>query len=161
MGCGKSSVAKQLSKQLGFLELDTDTAIEQLTGQSIPELFANKGEQNFRAQETRITKFLNSLDRIVVATGGGLPIYNDNMNHLLRTGLTIYLACDEETLAERIRKDQRARPLHAKSKNLVADITQRLNSRKPIYNEAHLVIDANNTVQNIVGNIIDKIKGSR
>lgn len=163
MGSGKSTIAQALASQLGYHKLDTDTALVQLTGQTVEELFKKQGEAYFRSKESELLRFLTELDKIVIATGGGLPVFHNNMSRLLASGLTIYLDCEAETLADRIHKDRTTRPLHPTHISLAETLRQirlRLEKRKAIYEEAHLVLNGAKKPEEIVREILVKIQGA-
>ncbi len=71
MGAGKSAVGKPLARALGYRFLDADATLEQTTGRSIPAIFAEAGEEEFRAMETAVLDQLAAWHSLVVATGGG------------------------------------------------------------------------------------------
>ena len=82
MGAGKSTIGKLLSERLEYRFLDTDTTIEQLTHQSITEIFQTAGEIEFRQLETQVLTEVSAYTRVVVATGGGIAIKLENWNYL-------------------------------------------------------------------------------
>mgnify|MGYP001441532638 CR=1 FL=1 len=90
MGSGKSTVGQLLSKKLGFEFIDTDQMIVDNEQLSINEIFDNNGEAYFRDLEKNI---LDEVDfsNVVIATGGGLPVFKNNMDILIDRGTTIYL----------------------------------------------------------------------
>lgn len=162
MGCGKSTISKLLAESLNFQLLETDDSITKLTGRTIPDLFETEGESYFRAKEKEVLSLACTLDKIVISSGGGLPIFNDNINQMLNTGLTIYLKCDAEELAKRIGNDTTKRPLHnnaTTSEQLITEVSRRLHQRASIYEEAHLVIDAIRSASAIKAEILSKMKG--
>jgi len=123
MGSGKSSVGKELSQLLGFTFTDLDTAIETSVRQTIPEIFAKKGEIFFRRKEAEIlTKVLSEKHKIVLATGGGTPCYGTVMNDLSidKNVTTIYLKNGLQELTDRLFKEKENRPLiaHLETKDL-------------------------------------------
>jgi shikimate kinase len=79
MGVGKSTLGKQLARQLHYSFIDLDKAIEQAEGKSIPDLFEQKGESYFRLVEQRQLKETARKNHIVIAVGGGTPCYYENM----------------------------------------------------------------------------------
>ena len=109
MGVGKTTVGKALAETLGLRFVDTDGEIERAHGK-ISELFAVKGEEYFRALETETVKGLIGQDGLVVATGGGLVIREENRRLLKNFGLSVYLRARVETLEKRL-LDDCTRPL--------------------------------------------------
>lgn len=112
MGSGKTTFGKQLASKLNYQFLDTDREIEALVGMSIQEIFKSKGEGYFRMLERQLIENM-SLKNTVVATGGGLPCFNDNMSLLNQKGVTVYLKYSSHELFERLKNDKEFRPLLA------------------------------------------------
>lgn len=148
MGSGKSTIGRSLSISLKYTHIDLDRYVEQQVGATIPEIFAVPGgEDAFRAYEAKyLRQCVASMDDVVVSTGGGTPCFNDNMEFMRQSGLTIYLQSDPDCLAERLLKSQTPRPLLA-GKNEVElrrFIADALAVREPYYNRSALIL-ANST----------------
>ncbi|MEN9218906.1 MAG: shikimate kinase [Gloeomargarita sp. DG_2_bins_126] len=111
MGCGKSTAGKRLAQRLGYSFCDTDQVIVQLTGRSIPELFAQEGEAGFRRLESQVLAEIASHTRLVVATGGGVVTQALNWSYL-HHGLVVWLDVPLALLVERLGQGQ-DRPLLA------------------------------------------------
>ncbi|MEM9164988.1 MAG: shikimate kinase [Cyanobacteria bacterium P01_F01_bin.4] len=109
MGAGKSTVGKRLAEQLGYRFLDTDTVIEQTTGQPISQIFAEQGEAAFRNLETQVLNQVSAYPRLVVATGGGMVIKQMNWSYL-QYGAVVWLDVPVEQLVARLTGDV-SRPL--------------------------------------------------
>ena len=90
MGSGKTSVGKILANHLKFSFIDTDLEIENQENKTINQIFKVYGEPYFRMLEKNLLKNLNKYN-FVISTGGGFPIFNDNMSQLLNLGTTIFL----------------------------------------------------------------------
>lgn len=114
-GSGKSSLGKQLAKQLNFVFIDLDHLIEQETGKKISEIFAEQGEGSFRELETiYLNKVLEGVEGFVLSTGGGTPCFNDNMDLINEKAVSVYLEVPLEEILRRLSKDQVGkRPLFA------------------------------------------------
>ena len=110
MGAGKSTIGRQLARELGKQFRDSDSEIEKRTGVSIDVIFDIEGEQGFRRRETRMLKELVEERGIVLATGGGAILASENRQLLRDNGLIIYLKASAEHLAGRVKLDRR-RPL--------------------------------------------------
>jgi shikimate kinase len=110
MGTGKSTVGELVAEALGWRFIDTDQLIVVMEGQSIPEIFASRGEPHFRAVEERVATELAEHERVVLATGGGMLMNVVNRDALLRHGLVVCLNATAETIAARIDNDD-TRPL--------------------------------------------------
>lgn len=110
MGVGKTTVGKQLAKQIGFDFLDTDQELEQRTGVTVAHIFELEGEHGFRTRETRLIDEIAARKGSVVATGGGAVLNEANRHAMKQSGLVVYLTASAEQLWERI-KHSKSRPL--------------------------------------------------
>lgn len=134
---GKSTCGKKLAQVLGWQFLDTDTLIEAQTQQSIPALFAEYGEKHFREAERHALEHCFELEKIVVATGGGLPVWYDNLAQMQAHGLTLYLQTSTKELLRRAKADPIPRPLLA-GENAAEKLEALLAQRLPTYEKAQL-----------------------
>lgn len=135
MGSGKTTLGKKLAKQLGYQFMDADDTIEKLHGATIQEIFAQSGEAHFRKLEREFIAGLGETDNVVLATGGGMPCYGDNMELLNKVGTTFYLKRPVGELAQRLVNAKRVRPL-IQGKNheeLIAFINVLLPQRELFY----------------------------
>jgi len=144
MGSGKSSIGKKLAARLGYLFIDLDTRIEEQQNKTIVELFSEKGEEEFRTFERIALHETFYLDNLVVSTGGGTPIFFDNIDLMIKNGLCIYLQADIDVLISRLIPNQNIRPLiaHLSKEDLQKFIQEQLNIREPYYLKAQLYIEA-------------------
>ena len=110
MGAGKSSVGRELAKELGFRFVDTDSWIENRCCKSTPQIFEEFGEEFFRTKEKECLEFLVDQDDVVVATGGGLPCNNNLMDLMNELGEVVYLKASSSILVNRLAKDLNNRP---------------------------------------------------
>lgn len=142
MGCGKSTLGRKLSKHLGLQFIDMDHYIEERNYKTIPQIFAEEGEAEFRKKERKALEELSEFNNIVIATGGGAPCFFDNVELMNRTGKTIYLNIDPAVLADRLLKSKTERPLiKGKSHDeLVAFIDETLKNRNKFYRQAKIEI---------------------
>lgn len=101
-GTGKSSIGQTLARRLGLSFLDTDTAIESLAGHRVSEIVAQHGWEHFRALERQVIQRVATLDRQVVAAGGGTLMDPENARLLKAQGLVILLVCALPVLQRRI-----------------------------------------------------------
>lgn len=104
MGSGKSTVGKLISQALGYCYFDTDALIEQLAGKTIPEIFADDGEEDFRAIETQVLQELAPFKDCVISTGGGAPTKGVNWGHM-QGGISVWLNGPATLLAHRVLRD--------------------------------------------------------
>lgn len=111
MGAGKTTIGRQLAKSLSLPFYDSDKAIEESTGVDIPTIFEFEGEEGFRDREQRMIQQLTQLKGIVLATGGGAILREENRRLLKKkNGFIVYLQCSIERILERTRRDTQ-RPL--------------------------------------------------
>jgi shikimate kinase len=90
-GCGKSTVARRLSRRLRMPLLDTDAMIVEAEGRSIPEIFAESGEAYFRDMESAACRAAAEQHGVIIATGGGAVLREANMEALAESGLIVFL----------------------------------------------------------------------
>jgi len=138
MGCGKSTLGRKLAKRLGMQFIDMDHYIEERNYKTIPQIFAEEGEAEFRKKERKALEELSEFTDIVIATGGGAPCFFDNIDVMNNTGETIFLNIDPKILADRLLKSKTERPLiKGKSREeLVSFIDETLNKRNGFYTRA-------------------------
>lgn len=143
MGCGKSTKAKQLASRLGCPVIDLDAEIVVQEGCSIAEYFTKFGETAFRELESKTLKHFPYPDTCVVATGGGLPCFFDNMEWMNANGKTVYLHMEPAQLVSRLHNRQK-RPLitDMDDEQLLAFVKMKLEERDPFYTKAQLIINA-------------------
>lgn len=110
MGAGKTTVGRQLARLLQLPFYDSDKAIEERTGVDIPTIFEFEGEEGFRNREQKMIAQLTELKGVVLATGGGAILREENRDLLTKNGFVVYLHCDVNKLLERTRRDSN-RPL--------------------------------------------------
>ncbi len=142
MGCGKSSLGKRLAKRLDYPFLDIDTETEKKAGQNVQGIFETHGETYFRSLEQEVLYATTEHDRAVIATGGGTPCFNDNMDFMNANGVTVYLKMAPQSLAYRLEYAQRKRPLIEGNKGdaLLQLIYDKLAEREPVYMRSNCVI---------------------
>jgi len=140
MGTGKTTVGQLLAKQTGMPLVDMDTLIEERTGKTINDIFAEDGETHFRTLEREMVKELATREGQVISTGGGIVLNPDNIADFEKTGLVVCLLANAETVLDRVRHDA-SRPLLAGDK--ATKITELLETRKPLYEAVAHKIDTN------------------
>ncbi|AGF47250.1 shikimate kinase [Candidatus Kinetoplastibacterium desouzaii TCC079E] len=140
MGAGKSTVGRCLAQYIGKKFVDLDSEIEIACGVNIPVIFEIEGEDGFRKRETDILQKISLEKNIVLATGGGAVLAEDNRHLLTSGGIVVYLQANIDVLFKRVSVDQN-RPLLA-IKDPYVKIKELLEIRDPIYHEiADIVID--------------------
>jgi shikimate kinase len=140
MGAGKTSVGKRLAALLGVPFVDSDAAIEEAAGMSIPEIFASLGEPAFRDGERRVIARLLAERPGVLATGGGAFIEPRTRGEIKAHATSIWLRADLDLLWHRVR-DRPGRPLlqAPDPRGVLADLLAR---RYPVYAEADVIVDS-------------------
>jgi len=158
MGAGKSTIGRQLAKQLGLPFLDSDHEIESRTGVDIPLIFELEGESGFRKREAAVVDELTRLPNILLATGGGAVLDPANREHLKTRGRVIYLHASVNQQLKRTRKD-RHRPL-LQTDNPRATLEDLMTVRDPLYREiADLVIETDGMrVRDVVNKIMRRLE---
>lgn len=139
MGAGKSTLGRHLAQLLGRPFYDSDRVIEENTGADIPWIFDMEGEEGFRRREREVIEELTGLRDIVLATGGGAVLDEENRRHLHQRGCVIYLWTPVEVQLARTRND-RNRPL-LRTDDPQARLEGLFLERDPLYREvAHAVV---------------------
>ncbi len=139
MGSGKSTVGRALANKIGYTFYDSDREIESRCGVDIPTIFEYEGEEGFREREERIIDELTALPDIVLATGGGSILRENNRKLLRSRGYVILLSVDTHEQIRRIGNDSR-RPL-MQTDDPHATLRALMEKRAPLYKElAHIDI---------------------
>ena len=144
-GSGKSSLGKRLARRLRLRFVDTDKFVELSEGASVADIFHYGGEEYFRRTERNAVESLYSEgENMIVATGGGLPTWGDNMEWLNDHGVTIYLRRSPEQILSRMSAYGREkRPMfRGKSdEELLAFMRAQMTERENFYAKAHISVD--------------------
>lgn len=158
MGAGKSTIGRQLAKSLKRSFFDSDKEIEKRTGVSISWIFEMEGEEGFRTREQKVIAELTGLKDIVLATGGGAILAEENRRALRSQGHVVYLAASEEQLLKRTAKDK-TRPL-LQTDDPQQQIIALLEKRDPLYrNVADVVLrTGDQSIQHTVSDVIKQLE---
>ena len=141
MGSGKSSVGRRLANRLGHSFVDADTEIETAAGMSIPEIFAQRGEAEFRDGERRvISRILATQPALVLATGGGAFMNAETRQRVKDLAISIWLKAEPDVLMRRVRKRSN-RPL-LQTADPEATLRSMLAQREPVYALADITIQS-------------------
>jgi len=158
MGAGKTTMGRQIAKRLHMDFEDSDHAIEAHTGADIPLIFEKEGEDGFRKREIMVIDELSQRDNLVLATGGGAVLAEENRRHLKARGIVIYLHSDIKYLIERTRHDKN-RPL-LQTPDPAAKLKELMIIREPLYREtADIIINTGQqSIKTVISAMLDKIK---
>ena len=160
MASGKSTIGKQLSELQNHLFLDTDLLIEEKIQQNLKDFMLESGEISFRLLEREVLKeVIDSQQKSVVATGGGLPCFEENTTLMLENGILVFIDTPEEVLFHRILNDD-SRPLieNLNETELKKYISVKLAERRPFYEQANIRITGNKSINEICIEINEKLK---
>ena len=157
---GKTTLGKQLAMGLNLEFIDLDDFIEQQEGKTIPEVFLEAGEEEFRRRERKALRRVILKDDILVSTGGGVPCHLDNMTLMEKHGIIIYLKADDETLVSRLKAAAIDRPIvKGKSEEELRTYLVELRNRcEHYYIRAHIIADGNKTGINDIVELLKKVK---
>ena len=162
-GSGKSTMAKRLSRRLHLAMVDTDKLVEQMEGATIADIFYYQGEEYFRQAERRALESLESASEgVIVATGGGLPTWGDNMEWMHEHGLTLYLRRGAKQILARLSDYGREkRPLfRGKSdEELLLFMREQMAAREEFYAKADIIVECDHlSDDDIVEYVVNELK---
>lgn len=165
MGCGKSTLARKLARRLGVEAVDTDRLVEEREGAAVVDIFRYEGEEHFRQIEREVLEQLIASGRsAVVSTGGGLPVWRDNMELMNGAGPTIYLRRSAAQIARRLSpygRQKRPRLRGLNDEELVEFMTCDMARREAFYAQARLTIDCENlSDEQAIDDILKKVRNS-
>ena len=165
MAAGKSTIGRALADRLGFDLVDTDIVIEERMGKPLAEVVATRGEEFFRSLESALLDEIIASDsvNIVIACGGGMPCFGDNMAKMLTHGTVIYLQSSEEALFDRLLGDKQHRFLigNKNAYELSEYIRTTLALRSRYYCKADLVVANNGTAADCLADIMQRAEFAR
>jgi 3-dehydroquinate synthase len=157
MGSGKTEVGRALAARLGWRFIDTDAEIVAREGRSIGDIFASAGEAYFRSVEQAVLREASRQRSAVVATGGGAVTSAANRRIMRRAGPVVFLRAPVETLIDRIGEDA-DRPLLGADPR--AALGRLYDQRKPLYEDASLIVEAARPIDEVVAETIARLAGS-
>ena len=160
-GTGKSTVAKLLGKTLRRNVVSTDAKVIEKAGSSIPEIVETFGWDHFRRLETEVCQSVGSQDGLIIDTGGGAILKNDNVTSLKENGTVFWLTAEVPTIAARIGGDTQ-RPSLSGTKSFVEEIEEILKERTPKYQTAsdHVIPTDRSTPEKVADAILSLIPDS-
>jgi len=136
---GKSTLGEQIAQKYALQFIDMDKYIEKTQGQSIPEIFSERGEAFFRKIEAESLKQLTKTQNTVIATGGGTPCFYDNISLMLEWGEVIFLDFPLAQISNRISQNPQSRPMFVgkTSEEIASKVQELYTHRSPYYQKAH------------------------
>jgi len=161
-GTGKSSVAKLIANALGWDFIDMDEEIESTFGKPISEIFQTKGEEWFREEESKLLHNIAVKNKLIISTGGGVPVKEQNMNLMLKTGYVICLEASVEEIVSRLsilpRIDNKLSDRPKITNLSIEDISNFKSERANIYARANFTINTNElTVEQVTNELLKSI----
>ena len=143
MGAGKTTVGKALSKELGIPFYDLDWYIQSTRRKTIPQIFAEQGEEGCRKIEYNMLHELADFEDVIISCGGGTPCFFDNIDYMNQQGQVVYLRCEPEVLQKHLMMGKTERPLlkDKSPEQLIGYIKEHLQEREPFYNKARFKLD--------------------
>lgn len=157
-GAGKTTAAKLLAPQIGYLSFDTDEYVEFTRGQKISEIISLYGEGSFRELEAQSAECACTFDKAVISLGGGAVLDEKVMREIQKTCYIVYLSCCAKTCYARIKKSGVVRPLF--SPLTVEKIEGVLSSRKPLYEKYAdiTIVSDGKSAKKVTAEILDALK---
>lgn len=160
-GAGKTTIGRLLAQELKLDFYDSDHEIESRTGADIAWIFDMEGEEGFRKREEKIIEELSANSKIVLATGGGVILSEQNRRFLHSRGTVIYLMTTINQQLERTRKDQK-RPLLQNVDDVETKLRDLMEEREPLYREIadHMVMTSRRSAKAVSTELTQYILGS-
>ena len=155
MAAGKSTVGKRLAVRLGYEFRDTDGMIEERAGLAVRTIFERHGEAHLRQLEREALRAVAGLERVVVATGGGMLTEAANRRLLSLSGVSFWLSCPFDILESRLGRSSETRPLALRGNRLAELFGQ----REAFYSAADFTVDASLDTDRVVEQLVELIRG--
>ncbi|MBR7017788.1 MAG: shikimate kinase [Prevotella sp.] len=143
MGAGKTTVGKALSKELNIPFYDLDWYIESRLRKTVPQIFAERGEEGFRKVESNLLHEVAEFENVIISCGGGTPCFFDNMDYMNQQGETVYLKARPDVLYKHLKMGKTERPLlkNKTPEEMQQFIGEQLATREEYYLKAKHVLD--------------------
>lgn len=158
MGSGKSFWTNKIAKWIKAGGYDLDDLIVMMEEKTITEIFEEDGEAYFRKAETKILKWFSEKKKFVLATGGGTPCFQANIDWMKKEGVVIWLDESIEVLVERLSSQKEHRPLIANLSNeeLSNFLQNKILERTPFYQQAHYRLTGDQITESALKKIVQK-----
>ncbi len=159
MGCGKSTIGRKIARYAYMRFVDTDLKVEQREGAAVADIITNQGEEYFRIVEQAVLADTAADDDIVVSTGGGLPVWGDNMARIAQLGVSVYLRRSPKNIISRLSpygRQKRPKFRGLNDEQLLAFMTTHMAEREPVYSRADIVIDCDTMSDNEIIELINR-----
>ena len=142
MGAGKTTTARRLAQRLGWDVVDTDDMFEEKYKISVCDFFNKYDEDLYRKLESEVLKSTETMENVVISTGGGTACYFDNMDWMNQHGTTVFLRISQKAVVDRLLHAKRKRPLSIgkSEEELTAFVEQHYTSRLPVYEQACITV---------------------
>lgn len=143
MGAGKTTIGKALSKNLGIPFYDLDWYIESRRHKTVPQIFAEVGEEGFRKIEHNLLHEVAEFENVIISCGGGTPCFFDNMDYMNQQAQVVYLKAAPEVLHKHLLMAKTERPLlkNKTPEELIGFIREQLKQRESYYSKAQYTLD--------------------
>ena len=158
MGCGKSTVADFLNRELSMEVIEMDQIIAQRQGMSISDIFETYGEQYFRDLETNLLIEMQSRSNVVISCGGGTPMRECNVVEMKKNGRVVLLTAKPETILDRV-KNNHDRPLIENNKTVpfIADLMEKRRAKYEAAADIIIETDGKNELE-ICEELVKKLR---
>lgn len=158
MGTGKTTIGRALAEYTGYRYMDTDDMIEKLSGKSIEDIFKDNGEEYFRELEQEVLHKTFSEEKAVISTGGGLPVYKDNLLQMKQHGVCAGLTASIDEIISRVEKSGTVRPL-LQSDDRYERIKSLMSARAYYYITSDFLVDTTGReIKDIVSEIVNRLR---
>ncbi len=145
MGAGKTTIGRELSRQVGLPFYDLDWYITSRMRKTVKEIFDQQGEEGFRRIERNMLHEVAEFENVIISCGGGTPCFYDNMEYLNAQGDTVYLKATPEVLYRHLQMGRSVRPLllNKTPEEVKCFVREQLTERETFYSKARYTLDVN------------------
>lgn len=162
MGCGKSSMGRRIARRLGAEFVDTDALVEKAEGAEIADIILYQGEEYFRGCERKALEQAAECADAVISTGGGLPMWRDNMERMASLGRSVYIRRSPEQIMSRLSpygRHKRPKFRGLNDEELLAFMRTNMAEREPVYARADITVDCDGRSDDeLIDEIVETIR---